>query len=111
MCRAGIGAVPLVGRAAVAVVASMALVVMRRRRVRVVARLLPSPSRPKLEIQVIDTGIGIAPEDQANVFESFKQTDTGLRQGAGTGLGMPISKSLAEAHGGRRIGSSRDYAR
>jgi signal transduction histidine kinase len=34
------------------------------------------------------------------VFEPFKQTETGLRQGGGTGLGMPISKSLVEAHGG-----------
>lgn len=50
---------------------------------------------------VEDTGAGIAPEDQALVFEAFKQTDSGLRQGGGTGLGMPISRSLAEAHGGR----------
>lgn len=48
-----------------------------------------------------DTGPGIAPEDQADVFQAFKQTTSGLRQGGGTGLGMPISKSLAEAHGGR----------
>jgi Signal transduction histidine kinase len=48
-----------------------------------------------------DTGPGIAPEDQALVFEAFKQTETGLRQGGGTGLGMPISRSLVEAHGGR----------
>ncbi len=47
-----------------------------------------------------DTGPGIAPEEQVNVFEIFGQTDTGLRKGEGTGLGMPISKRLAEAHGG-----------
>jgi two-component system, NarL family, sensor histidine kinase BarA len=35
------------------------------------------------------------------VFETFRQTETGLQQGSGTGLGMPISKRLAEAHGGR----------
>lgn len=51
-------------------------------------------------ISVQDTGPGIAPEDQTLVFEAFKQTTTGLRQGAGTGLGMPITKSLVEAHGG-----------
>lgn len=50
---------------------------------------------------VADSGPGIAPEDQSAVFEAFKQTTTGLRQGGGTGLGMPISKNLAEAHGGR----------
>jgi signal transduction histidine kinase len=52
-------------------------------------------------IAMSDTGPGIAPVDQAMVFEAFKQTKAGLRQGGGTGLGMPIAKSLAEAHGGR----------
>lgn len=52
-------------------------------------------------ISVADTGSGIAAEDQRLVFEPFKQTRTGIRQGGGTGLGMPIAKSLAEAHGGR----------
>jgi signal transduction histidine kinase len=52
-------------------------------------------------IAISDTGPGIALADQAAVFEPFQQTKTGLRQGGGTGLGMPIAKSLAEAHGGR----------
>lgn len=50
---------------------------------------------------ITDSGPGIAPEDQAQVFEAFKQTTTGLRQRGGTGLGMPISRSLVQAHGGR----------
>ena len=52
-------------------------------------------------ISISDTGPGIALEDQASVFEPFKQTETGLRQGGGTGLGMPISKNLVEIHGGK----------
>ena len=52
-------------------------------------------------ITVRDTGSGIAPEDTGLVFEQFAQTESGLRQGAGTGLGMPITQSLVEGHGGR----------
>jgi signal transduction histidine kinase len=52
-------------------------------------------------VSIEDTGSGISPEDHEKVFEAFKQTDTGLRQVGGTGLGMPISKNLAESHGGR----------
>ncbi len=53
-----------------------------------------------IRISIGDTGPGIAPEDHDLVFESFKQTESGIRDGQGTGLGMPISKVLAEAHDG-----------
>ena len=52
-------------------------------------------------ISVTDTGPGIAADDHGLVFEAFKQTTSGLRQGGGTGLGMPITKNLVEAHGGK----------
>jgi signal transduction histidine kinase/HAMP domain-containing protein len=52
-------------------------------------------------IAIRDTGPGISQHDAELVFGSFQQTETGLRTGGGTGLGMPISKVLAEAHGGR----------
>jgi signal transduction histidine kinase len=55
----------------------------------------------RVVISITDTGPGIAREDAEYVFTAFKQTDTGLRQGGGTGLGMPISKRLIEAHQGR----------
>ncbi len=53
-------------------------------------------------IGVEDTGIGIAEEDQAKVFEEFRQVDgSSTRKAGGTGLGMPISKHFVEMHGGR----------
>ncbi len=52
-------------------------------------------------VTIADTGPGIPLEDQSAVFEAFKQTSVGLRQGGGTGLGMPIARSLALAHGGQ----------
>jgi signal transduction histidine kinase len=52
-------------------------------------------------LTVQDTGPGIAPEDHTAIFETFRQTEAGLRHSEGTGLGLPISLRLAEAHGGR----------
>ena len=58
-------------------------------------------SGDKLVLTVEDSGPGIPFEEHVKIFEPFKQTKMGLRQGSGsTGLGLPIAKSLAEAHGG-----------
>ena len=55
----------------------------------------------KVEIAVRDTGIGIAPEDQAAVFEEFKQVGRDARRKAeGTGLGLALTKRFVELHGG-----------
>jgi PAS domain S-box-containing protein len=52
-------------------------------------------------ISVTDTGMGIKPEDQARLFQPFRQLDTGLtRQHEGTGLGLAICKRLVERLGG-----------
>jgi signal transduction histidine kinase len=52
-------------------------------------------------ISVSDTGIGIAAEDLATAFQPFGQIDSSLaRKYQGTGLGLPISKAMAELHGG-----------
>jgi signal transduction histidine kinase len=49
---------------------------------------------------VMDTGPGIPVEMQARVFEPFIQSRDGIRQAQGTGLGLHISRSLVQAHGG-----------
>jgi signal transduction histidine kinase len=54
-----------------------------------------------VEIAVKDTGIGIAPEDQAAVFEEFKQVGRDYTKKAeGTGLGLTLTKRFVELHGG-----------
>lgn len=54
-----------------------------------------------VRISVIDTGIGIAPEDQQRVFERFVQADSSTkRRYNGTGLGLPLAKEYVELHGG-----------
>jgi signal transduction histidine kinase/DNA-binding response OmpR family regulator len=59
--------------------------------------------KDELIVEIIDTGIGIAPEDHAAVFEQFKQVggDTLTDKPKGTGLGLPICKEIVEHHGGR----------
>ncbi len=53
-------------------------------------------------ISVIDTGIGIAPENHQAVFEKFKQVgDTLTDKPKGTGLGLPICKEIVEHYGGK----------
>jgi signal transduction histidine kinase len=51
-----------------------------------------------LTIDVIDTGSGIAPEEQAVIFDRFRQ---GQHKRSGSGLGLHLSRRIVEAHGGK----------
>ncbi|MFA5276817.1 MAG: HAMP domain-containing sensor histidine kinase, partial [Candidatus Omnitrophota bacterium] len=55
-----------------------------------------------IEIEVWDTGVGIASENMGKIFEGFFRVDTPYsRVTEGTGLGLPLSKKLVELHGGK----------
>ena len=54
-----------------------------------------------VRISVTDTGAGIAPEDQAKIFEAFSQVGTdAARKHEGTGLGLTLTRRFVELHGG-----------
>ena len=57
------------------------------------------PNNLTLMFEVEDTGIGIAPEDQARIFEPFVQAG-GRRAAKGTGLGLAISRHFVQLLGG-----------
>lgn len=59
------------------------------------------PYRTELEIQVNDTGIGISPGQQTQLFQAFSQADASIsRRHGGTGLGLVITQKLAREMGG-----------
>jgi diguanylate cyclase (GGDEF)-like protein len=61
----------------------------------------PSRDKVKLLFEVIDTGIGVADDRQAEIFDSFTQSDGSItRRYGGTGLGLTISKQLVELMAG-----------
>jgi signal transduction histidine kinase len=63
------------------------------------------------EISVVDTGIGLRPEDQADVFQAFSQVDaSSTRRHEGTGLGLYLSQKLANLLGGQ-IDARSEYGR
>ena len=68
---------------------------------RVSLAVVPNADRSKVAISVADTGIGIAAEAHAKIFESFSQADASTtRRFGGTGLGLSICRNLADAMGG-----------
>ena len=65
-------------------------------------RVRHNPDKRELEVIVKDTGIGIAAEDQARIFDEFSQIRRDLRRvHEGSGLGLAIAKRIVEAHDGR----------
>jgi signal transduction histidine kinase len=59
-------------------------------------------SNSAVEISVTDTGIGISAEDQARIFEEFRQVGTDYEhKSEGTGLGLTLAKKFVELHGGK----------
>ncbi len=67
-------------------------------------RALTSGGEPAVEFHVEDTGIGIAPEKLAHLFEDFTQADVSTtRKYGGTGLGLSISRRFAQLMGGTLI--------
>jgi signal transduction histidine kinase len=63
---------------------------------------LLAPTRARVEVRVMDTGIGIPVREREKVFDAFYQVDSSsTREYGGTGLGLSIVKRLIEAHAGR----------
>lgn len=67
----------------------------------------PDADKPQISFQVIDTGVGMSPEQMVLIFHPFSQADTSTtRRFGGTGLGLTISKRLAKMLGGDIAGHS-----
>jgi signal transduction histidine kinase len=74
-------------------------------------RLVGRPEDGGVRVEVTDTGIGIAPEEQSALFREFVQLDASAsRRYEGTGLGLALCKRLVELHGGH-IGVVSEHGR
>ncbi|MBP0027376.1 ATP-binding protein [Roseofilum sp. Guam] len=62
---------------------------------------LSTGDRLRLQFQVSDTGVGIAPEEIQDLFQSFVQTQSGINSQEGTGLGLVISQKIVNLLGGQ----------
>ncbi len=60
-----------------------------------------NPSAPRIEFQVEDTGLGIAPEQLDKIFQAFEQVGDRQRQSEGTGLGLAIAQRIVQLMNGK----------
>ena len=65
------------------------------------AAQLESPAYNALLVEITDTGVGIPPEQQQQVFEEFTQAPGQSSSRSGMGLGLSISRRIVEAHRGK----------
>ena len=71
-------------------------------------RVCASDEGDRVRISVLDTGIGIAPNQLKRIFQPFEQLDAGTdRAFGGTGLGLAITRDLISLHGGELTASSK----
>ncbi|MCL2330610.1 MAG: PAS domain S-box protein, partial [Phycisphaerae bacterium] len=69
--------------------------------VRVVIRYLPDGTKPMLQFDVVDTGIGMTADQAKRLFQPFTQADSSMtRRFGGSGLGLVIAKQMANLMGG-----------
>jgi PAS domain S-box-containing protein len=68
------------------------------------AKRAPDHDLERIAVRVIDTGIGIAAEEQARIFDRFYRSDQpDVQRVSGTGLGLAIVNHLVDMHGGRLV--------
>ena len=77
-----------------------------------VVRLSMRRDARRVEIEVADTGVGIAPESLPQIFGWFQQAEAGERAGdAGLGVGLALVKQIVERHGGEVVAESEGVGR